>query len=67
LISLVHGDKSTVNTFIGAIRTPVKGKLIMLMVENLSQFKPSVAPKAEPFPLTLERVRSLTDGIESFR
>lgn len=63
----VTGDKSTVNTFIGAIRTPGRGKLIVLMVENLSQFKPSLALKAEPFPLTIERVRSLTDGIESFK
>jgi hypothetical protein len=59
---VLSSDKTTTNCFIGVAKTPSKGKLVVLMVENLN---PVVNKSMEP--MTIERVRWLTDGIEAFR
>ena len=57
----VTGDKKAVNTFISAFKTPSKGRAIVLLVER--QTPANITSE----PLTITKVRALTDAIESFK
>lgn len=59
-------DNVTANCFTGFIKAPDSGKLIVIMVENLTSENPLGENKSLE-PITIERVRSLTDGIKSFK
>ncbi|CAN5600762.1 hypothetical protein BH11CYA1_BH11CYA1_28630 [soil metagenome] len=59
-------DQVTVNCLMGFLKAPISGKLIVITVENLTG--DNVLDKDKPLmPITIERVRSLTDGINSFK
>lgn len=54
-------DKSTANTFIGIVRTPSKSKLIVLVAQSIG-----LGSAPQP-PITIEKVRGLTDSISAFK
>ncbi len=54
-------DQSTANNFIGIVRTPTKGKLIVLVAQSIG------LGSVPPPPITIEKVRGLTDSISAFK